>query len=264
VARPSGSAARFSALSPSIFDRDNRLRVARQILTVLEAHLETRDLRDRRVLDVGCSSGIITSVLADFTGPVIGIDVDADALRIARRDARRPGLEFQHMSASALDFPSASFDIVICNQVYYWFEDAAAVMSEIARVLKPGGVCFFAGVNKYSVWEAQYRLPFLALLPRRIGNAYVRATGRADRYECHYLSFWELTRVCGPFNIHRYTTRVLRDPVAFEFVRLKKWQRLTRAVPVAWLNFLERFSPNFVWMLEKPRPAAPPGAHLPK
>ena len=70
----------FSTLSPSILDREDRLRVGRQILAVLEHHLGAGGLVGRRVLDIGCSSGIITGLIASAAGPTVGIDVDEPAL----------------------------------------------------------------------------------------------------------------------------------------------------------------------------------------
>ena len=251
---------RFSALSPSILNREDRLRVGRQILAVLEDHLRSTGLGDRRVLDVWCSSGIITSFLAQFSGSIVGVDVDTDALRLAQEEPRKPNLDFRAMSGSALDFAAASFDIVVCNQVYYWLDDPDALMAEIYRILTPGGVCFFASVNKYAPWEAQYRLPFLSFLPQPLANLYVRAAGRGERFGCRYLSFWGLTQLCRAFIVHRYTARVLQDPIRFHFTRLAKLKKIFDLLPTRWCEFLEPLSPNFVWILEKP---SSPGSMTP-
>ena len=90
----------FSTLSLSILDAPPRVRVGRQILAVLEDHLQCSGLGDRGVLDVGCSSGVITSFLADVSGHVVGVDVDAEALRLAREAPSKPNLSFRAMSGS--------------------------------------------------------------------------------------------------------------------------------------------------------------------
>ena len=247
----------FSKLCPSILESERGLRVARQILAVLEGHLKSAGLAKRRVLDIGSSSGIITSFLADFTGSIVGVDVDTEAIRLAAASPRRPNLEFMVMSGSDLGFASESFDLVICNQVYCWFDDAERLMAEIKRVLKPGGYCFFAGVNKYALWEAQYRLPFLSFLPKRLADLFVRAARRGDRFGCHYLSFWRLRHACRTFIIHRYTARIVKDPESYKFTRLAILQRVTGRLPIRWLEVLEPLSPNFVWVLERPRSTSP-------
>ena len=211
-----------------------------------------------RALDVGCSSGIISSLLADACGSVIGIDVDETALRLARAEPKKPNLDFMVMSGSTLDFPSDAFDLVICNQVYYWLEDPDQLMDEIFRVLKPGGTCFFATVNKFKLWENQYRLPLLSVLPTRLADFLVRASGRGDRFRCHYLSFRQLGRLCRHFVRHRYTGRVLKDPRKYRITKLSTVQMVTHVLPLWLLDTLEPISPNMIWLLEKPRGGALP------
>ena len=241
----------FSTLSPSILDRADRLRVGRQLLAVLEHHLGAGRLAGRRVLDIGCSSGVITTLIAAAAGPTVGIDVDDQALARAREGAQLPGLTFRRMSADALDFPNGSFDVVVCNQMYYWLEDPARLMAEMSRVLAPGGVCIFTTVNKYKLWEAQYRLPLLSMMPRSLADLCVRLAGKGDRFGCYYLSFRELERLCGAFDVHRYTARILKDPDAYGFTNLSAIGQVTRRLPLSWLEALEPLSPNLVWVLAK-------------
>lgn len=251
MAAPAAGSESFSALSPSILEREGRLRIGRQILNVLQHHLR-RPLTGLRVLDIGCSSGVITDLIAAHAAHTTGIDVDRPALAEARR-RQRDGLEFQEMSGDALRFPAATFDVVVCNQVYYWFEDAPRFFGEIHRVLKPGGICFFAAVNKYKPWESQYRLPLLPLLPRPLADLMVRAAGKGDRFGCHYLSVAELRRQCHQFVIHPYTPKLLKDPEAFGFSKLAGVGLITRRLPLPWLARLEALSPNIIWVLERPR-----------
>lgn len=241
----------FSALSPSILDREDRLRIGRQILAVLDHHLGDGCLVGRRVLDIGCSSGVITGLLATTAASTIGIDVDEPALARAAAEAHRPGLEFRKMSADALDFPNESFDVVVCNQMYYWLEDPSRLMAEVARVLGRGGVCLFTTVNKYKLWEAQYRLPLLSVMPRTLADVCVRLAGKGERFGCHYLSYWELGRLCAGFDVHRYTARILKDPDAYRFTNLSAIGQVTRRLPLSWLEALEPLSPNLVWVLAK-------------
>ena len=241
----------FSTLSPSILDREDRLRVGRQLLAVLHRHLGENGLAGRRVLDIGCSSGVITGLIATEAGHTVGIDVDEPALARARPGAHPPHLEFRTMSAVALEFPDAAFDVVICNQMYYWLEDPARMMNEIARVLAPGGVCIFTTVNKYKLWESQYRLPLLSLMPHALADAFVRLAGKGDRFGCHYLSYWELVRLCAAFDVHPYTARILKDPDSYRFTNLSAIGQVTRRLPLSWLEVLEPLSPNLVWVLAK-------------
>ena len=165
---------------------------------------------------------------------------------------KKANARFLIMNGSDLGFRSESFDIVICNQVYYWFDDPARLFEEIHRVLKPGGSCFFASVNKYTLWEPQYRLPFLTFLPKPIADFVVRAAGKGDSFGCRYLSFWGLRRLSRRFVVHRYTGRVIKDPDKYKFRRLASMP-IARALPIKFIETLEPLSPNFVWVLDKPR-----------
>jgi SAM-dependent methyltransferase len=101
------------------------------------------------VLDVACGAGGPTLRLARQTGAaVIGVDIHRDGVAAAADQARRLGLaeraRFEQVDASQpLPFPSASFDVVICIDAINHLPDRPAVLTEWARVLKPGGRALF-------------------------------------------------------------------------------------------------------------------------
>src|SRR5918994_1402120 len=97
------------------------------------------ELAGRRVLDVGCGTGRWTALLAAHGAEAIGIDRSETMLAEARR--RRPGLDFQQMDATRLDFPEDFFDLATVVTVVQHLEpaDQALAAAEIARVVRPGG-----------------------------------------------------------------------------------------------------------------------------
>jgi SAM-dependent methyltransferase len=97
------------------------------------------------LLDVGCGPGSITVELAERLAPgrVVGVDSHTGILESARGLAAVQGLgnvEFQLADAHELPFPDGSFDIVHCHQVLLHIPDAAAVVKEMRRVCRPGGI----------------------------------------------------------------------------------------------------------------------------
>ncbi len=95
-----------------------------------------------RVLDVACGTGASAIHLADRFGiRPVGIDFSDTTVERARAAASKAGstAEFAVGDAENLDFEDGSFDAVICECSFCVFPDKAAVSSEIARVLRPGG-----------------------------------------------------------------------------------------------------------------------------
>lgn len=90
----------------------------------------------RRVLDVGCGSGSVTQELLDLGAAVVAVDVDPSMVRRSRRLAA-PVLV---ADGRRLPFPDGSFDVVVCNLTIMWCPDPGRLVSEMARVVRPGGV----------------------------------------------------------------------------------------------------------------------------
>jgi SAM-dependent methyltransferase len=85
-----------------------------------------------RILDVGCGTGELSTVLAtESTAPVVGCDVDSGLLESA---ANRSGVTTVAGNALELPFPDDSFDLVVCQALLINLPEPVAVLSEFARV----------------------------------------------------------------------------------------------------------------------------------
>ena len=113
-----------------------------------------------RVLDVASGTGVVARAAARRAGDggrVVASDVSATMLaRSAAVEAPSGApIEYREASADALPFADGSFDVVLCQQGLQFFPSRAAAVSEMRRVLRPGGV---AGI---AVWAQGHPLePF--------------------------------------------------------------------------------------------------------
>lgn len=108
----------------------------------LDAQL-ARDLPGRRALDFACGDGHITIEMARLGADVVGIDISAASVAIARAAASEAGVDarFEVMDALATDFPDDHFDVVVCAGVIHHMDPVAAYR-ELARIVKPDGVVY--------------------------------------------------------------------------------------------------------------------------
>ncbi|MFI5666113.1 class I SAM-dependent methyltransferase [Streptomyces sp. NPDC051704] len=97
-----------------------------------------------RVLDIGCGTGETTRDLAKRAtgGRVLGVDLSAAMLRVARQRAAAEGLhnaEFVQADAQVHPFPASAFDVAVSRSGTMFFADPVAAFRNIGGVLLPGG-----------------------------------------------------------------------------------------------------------------------------
>ena len=94
----------------------------------------------KRVLDFGCGSGYGSAEIAVDAAHVTGVDIVDDAIVYARENFARDNLAFRTIDPDApLPFADGSFDTVLSFQVIEHVPDPARYLSDIRRVLVPGG-----------------------------------------------------------------------------------------------------------------------------
>jgi fatty-acid O-methyltransferase len=116
-------------------------------------------LTGKQVLEVGCGRGGGASYLTRALGPAsyVGLDLNAAGIRFCRRRHQLPGLEFVVGHAENLPFPQGSFDAVINIESSHCYPHFDRFLSEVTRVLRPGGMFLYADIRQWfqcDEWEA--------------------------------------------------------------------------------------------------------------
>lgn len=203
-----------------------------------------------RVLENGCGVGIYVRKLSSHAAAVFGLEYDFERAREAHQHAPH----ILNAAGEGLPFPAASFDLVLSHEVLEHVQDDTLAMSEIARVLAPGGRAVIFTPNRgypfetHGVyWRGRYHfgnIPLVNWLPtpwRDRLAPHVRVYARRDmrRLVSHLpLRVVESTIIFGAY-----------DNIIHRFPRLGV---ILRAV----LQFLERtplkiLGLSHFWVLEK-------------
>jgi len=204
-------------------------------------------------LDIGSSSGIITSLLGNHFSLAIGIDIDQEAVRYAKEHHSSDRNQFLIADAMRMPFKDGSLDVVVCNHIYEHVPEARRLMDEIHRVMKDEGFCYFSAGNKHMIIEGHYSLPFLSWLPKPLANIYLRLSRKGKFYYEEHLSLRSLRQLVQKFKIHDYTLAIIQDPEKYSALDLFNpqsflYRGIRRAAP-----YLYRWIPTYVWVLTKKR-----------
>ncbi len=119
---------KYSEVANSSNNLRKRLHI-RKILDLLDPKPEDR------ILDVGCNKGELVSVLRNFSSDVRGCDINADTIKSSDVD------DLDVLAAENLSYQTNAFDKIICSHVIEHIPQLHKALSEIERVLRPGGLC---------------------------------------------------------------------------------------------------------------------------
>jgi SAM-dependent methyltransferase len=108
----------------------------------------TRLARGKRVLDAGCGAGYGSARLASQSRRVIGLDVAAEAVHLARERYPVANVDFLRADCRSLPFPDGSFDLVVAFEVIEHLEAWDRLLAESRRVLAPWGALVVSTPNR--------------------------------------------------------------------------------------------------------------------
>ena len=188
--------AHFDALAARWWDPDGESRPLHDLNPVRAAYIAARtDLRGARVADVGCGGGLLSESLVRAGARVTGIDLGQKVIEIAQLHLHESKLVIDYRVQSSADLAAvepASFDAACCMELIEHVPDPAALVDDLAAVLKPGGRLFMSTIN---------RTP-LAFGAAIVGAEYVmRMLPRGTHHYAQFLKPSELARLLRRANL---------------------------------------------------------------
>jgi len=125
--------------------------------------------QDIRILDAGCGTGVGTEYLVHLNphAQVVGIDLSAGALAVARERCQRSGanrVEFHHLSLYDAEQLPGEFDLINCVGVLHHLPDPMRGIQAIASKLAPGGIMHIFVYGELGRWEIKLMQQAIALL----------------------------------------------------------------------------------------------------
>ncbi len=125
------------------------------------------NLSSPRVLDVACGTGRLPKTLLaqpGFSGQIIGLDASRQMLKEAAR-ALGDRVWFIWQSAERLPFEESTFDAVTCLEALEFMPGPAQALTEMARVLRPGGLLLISNrIGPWTRWMPGHTMSTPALM----------------------------------------------------------------------------------------------------
>ena len=171
--------------------------------------------KNMKILDLGCGTGYLSSVLADCVGPegkVVAIDPNKSRLEIAEKQYSRSNLVF--LEANDVTLPEDQYDLVFATYVLHWIQNKTAVFNKVYQNLKPGG--------RFAFTVPENRAPFFQKMDKLMGPDFETKMEQVTR--SFLLSTSEYNDLATTTGFKVISTQVETKPLNFANVEdLLKW-----------------------------------------
>lgn len=126
-----------------LLHRLNPLRVE-YIVTNSHKYFKKDNIKNLKVLDIGCGGGVLSEPLARLGCKVTGYDLDDKALEVARKHAEGNDLIIDYTN----ELPSDQYDIILFMEILEHVENLHKFIPDVLKCAKRGAIVFFSTINK--------------------------------------------------------------------------------------------------------------------
>lgn len=232
----------------------SRIQKAKKIIACLEFVMNEK-LRNKRILEVGGGSGLISYEMSKCGNEVICIDLQDAKVKEA---TNKYGIQVKNYSnfliadGTKLPFKSDCFDIIVCNQVIEHVpkQHQQQLIDNIYRVLKQKGLFYITTPNKIWPIEPHTKLPFLSYLPKKLAGKYIKLAKGINEYDVSLLTYNQLKDIVSAKfkTLIDLTPIIIKNAETFyiksEIPNSLKW--LLKIAPLDILRPLTPFYPSWI------------------
>lgn len=175
-----------------------------------------------KILDLGSGRGKFVIDVVRNSGSIVGIEPNPDYISASILKAKEAGvvIDVRLGVAEDISFPSDHFDFVNLCEVIEHVESPDKLLSEVHRVLSPGGQAYLSIPNRFGFKDPHFHLYFINWLPRKWAHSvigylgkhkdYSGKAGRQSLLEMHYSTFRQIIKRAKDKGLEAKDMRVLK------------------------------------------------------